>query len=236
MFERFTDAARRAVVLSNEVVGELRHDHLGTEHFLMGLLAIPDQPASRALATLGVTADAVRREIIDRVGTGEKPIGGHIPFTPHAKSALQRSLTESFEVGHSYIGTEHMLLGLLGEPDGLGAQILAARVGDLSRVRAAVLDLAAVTPPAGGLQGSAEAGRHRMHIRVADDRVTVVVQDPGMVEVARAAVIALGDLVDEPGTISGGLPAAASLAVVWQALRTSLDDIRRRATPPTPGA
>lgn len=234
MFERFTDAARRAVVLAQEATRELRHDHIGTEHFLLGLLARPDTVAAHALAALGVSADSVRRAVIDRVGAGTEQMSGHIPFTPSGKGTLEHSLREALALNHPYIGTEHLLLGLLDEPDGLGARILAEQVGDLSRVRAAVLDVLRGGPP--DEHGPAEEGRRDMTIRVADDRLTLEVTDQALVELAQAAVAALGDQLDEPGAIPGGLPAAFSLVTVWQALRDSLDDIRRRAAPPPPDA
>lgn len=230
MFERFTDAARRAVVLAQEATRELQHDHIGTEHFLLALLARPDTVAAHALAALGVSEDSVRRAVIDRVGAGTEQTSGHIPFTPRGKGTLEHSLREALALDHPYIGTEHLLLGLLDEPDGLGAQILAEQVGDLSRVRAAVLDVLQGAPPSE--HGPAEEGRRGMTIRVADDRLTLEVTDPALVELAQAAVTALGDQLDEPGVIPGELPAALSLVTVWQALRDSLSDIRRRAESP----
>jgi ATP-dependent Clp protease ATP-binding subunit ClpC len=230
MFERFTDAARFAVVAAQEAARELNHDYIGTEHFLLGLLRRPDTSAARALATLGISADTVRRAVIDRLGTGAKPVSGHIPFTPRGKSTLEHALREALTLNHSYIGTEHILLGLLAEPDGFAAQILAAQAEDLSNVRAAVLDALRSASPAES--ASWEAGRRTMAIRTTDDRLILEVTDPSLVELARAATTALGDQMDEPGTISGELPAAASLAAVWHALRNSLEDIRRRATPP----
>lgn len=230
MFERFTDAARRAVVLAQEAARELQHDHIGTEHFLLGLLARPDTVAAHALAALGVSADSVRQAVVERVGAGAEQASGHIPFTPRGKATLEHSLREALALHHPYIGTEHLLLALLDEPDGLGAQILAEQAGDLSRVRAAVLDVLRGAPPAE--HGPAEEGRRHMTIRVADDRLTLEVTDPTLVELAQAAVTALGDQLDERGVIPGDLPAAFSLVTVWQALRDSLSDIRRRAESP----
>jgi ATP-dependent Clp protease ATP-binding subunit ClpA len=227
MFERFTDAARRAVVLAQEAARELQHDYIGTEHMLLGLLVHPDTVAAHALGAVGVSADSVRRAVIDRVGAGTQPASGHISFTSRGKSTLEHSFHEAVALDHPYIGTEHILLGLLDEPDGLGAQILAAQVGDLARVRAVVLEVLRDVPPAEN--GPAEAGRRTMTIRVAEDRLTLEVTDPALVELAHAAVSALGDQLDEPGAIPGNLPAAFSLVTVWLALRDSLNDIRRRA-------
>jgi ATP-dependent Clp protease ATP-binding subunit ClpC len=147
MFERFTDAARRAVVSSNEAARELQHDYIGTEHLLLGLLARPDTLASRALEALGISVDSVRRMVVDRVGLGVKPSAGHIPFTPHMKAALEHSLIEAFGLQHSNVGTEHLLLALLREPYALGTLILAEQAGQLSKVRATVLSLLSDSPP-----------------------------------------------------------------------------------------
>lgn len=147
MFERFTEAARGAVVLSNEVARELQHDYIGTEHLLLGLLARPDTVAARALAALDISGDSVRRMVIDRVGLGTKPATGHIPFTPDMKRALERSLIEAFLLQHPNVDTEHLLLAVLREPEGLGAMVLAEQTEHLSNVRAAVLDVLSDPPP-----------------------------------------------------------------------------------------
>jgi ATP-dependent Clp protease ATP-binding subunit ClpC len=141
MFEQFTEAARGAVVTSNVVARELQHDYIGTEHLLLGLLARPETVAARALAVLGISRDSVHRTVIDRVGLGTEPTTGHIPFTPHMKRTLEHSLSEAFDLQDPGVGTEHLLLALLREPDGLGAVILAEQTGQLPKVRAAVLDL-----------------------------------------------------------------------------------------------
>ncbi|WP_375488029.1 Clp protease N-terminal domain-containing protein [uncultured Mycobacterium sp.] len=234
MFERFTDAARAVVVASQEAARELQHDYIGTEHFLLGLLARPDTVAARALAGLGVSSDDVRRAVIDRVGMGSAPASGHIPFTPRMKSTLEHSLSEAAALQHPYIGTEHLLLGLLGEPDGLGAQILAEEAGNLSKVRAAVLSKLSGEAPADGELGPAELGRRTMLMRIAGDRITLDVTDPALVELAHEAVAALGDRLAEPGVISGDLPVAAGLAAVWQTLRNTLGDIRRHGSAQPP--
>jgi ATP-dependent Clp protease ATP-binding subunit ClpC len=141
MFERFTAEARSVVVRAQEEARELRHNRIGTEHVLLGLTAMPTSVAGKALRKLGVTAAAVRTEIEEAVGVGEQPTTGHIPFTPRAKKVLELSLREALQLKHNYIGTEHILLALQREGDGLAAKILANQVRDLGAIRAAVRDL-----------------------------------------------------------------------------------------------
>jgi ATP-dependent Clp protease ATP-binding subunit ClpC len=124
MFERFTDQARRVVVLAQEEARMLNHGHIGTEHLLLGLVHEGEGVAARALESLNISLPAVRREVEEIIGRGERPPSGHIPFTPEAKQALELSLRESNQLGHNYIGTEHLLLGLLREGEGVAAQVL----------------------------------------------------------------------------------------------------------------
>jgi ATP-dependent Clp protease ATP-binding subunit ClpA len=326
MFERFTDYARHVIVLAqDEAHGELlRHNYIGTEHLLLGLLGEPRGVAAKVLGGFGMTLDGARDDVRARVGRGQTPARpGHIPFTPRGKKVLELALRESLQLHHDYIGTEHLLLGLIREGDGVGVAILVAACGSLESVRAAVLAalptataesrrwmtqlasrrpgatdegqalrttpaadsgldeaarlagtdpvgshhlvLAALANPdsaaaralsALGLDldqaqqalrqadvtGSAdelpeEAGRRQLLIRVADDRLTIELTDPVIVSAGRAALDALGDRAGEPPAIRGDLPASASLAATWLALRNSLDDIRQRArTAPAPPA
>ena len=145
MFERFTKSARHVVVLAQDEAAGLNHNYIGTEHLLLALLREQQGPAARALGRLGITAPEVRQEIRTRIGTGQKQPKGHIPFTPRAKKVLELSLREAVALHHSFIGTEHLLLGLVREGTGLGAQILAERAGDLAAVRMALLDSLPVT-------------------------------------------------------------------------------------------
>jgi predicted enzyme related to lactoylglutathione lyase len=138
MFERFTDEARRVVVLAQQEARRLDHDHIGTEHVLLGLLAVPEGVAARALAGLGVAADAVRGEVEQVIGRGTRTPEGHIPFTPRAKKVLELSLREAMERGDNFIGAEHILLAVAREGEGVGAQVLARVAGGLDRVREAV--------------------------------------------------------------------------------------------------
>jgi ATP-dependent Clp protease ATP-binding subunit ClpC len=148
MFERFTKSARHVVVLAQDEAAGLNHNYIGTEHLLLALLREQQGPAARALGRLGITAPEVRQEIRTRIGTGQKQPKGHIPFTPRAKKVLELSLREAVALHHSYIGTEHLLLGLVREGTGVGAQILIERAGDLAAVRMALLDSLPMTQAA----------------------------------------------------------------------------------------
>jgi ATP-dependent Clp protease ATP-binding subunit ClpC len=125
MFERFTDRARRVIVLAQEEARMLSHNYIGTEHLLLGLLHDGGGTAARALESLGVTLDAAREQVREMIGEGQQALTGHIPFTPRAKKVLELSLREAKNLGDDHIGTEHQLLGLLAETDGVGAQIVA---------------------------------------------------------------------------------------------------------------
>ncbi len=150
MFERFTDRARQTVVLAQEEARRLQHNYIGTEHILLGLLAVPDGVAGQALARVGLTLDAGREDVLAIIGLGKHAPTGHIPFTPRAKKTLELALREALQLGHNYIGTEHILLGLVREGEGVAAQIMLNRVGDLAVVREAVLDvIPTLTQPAG---------------------------------------------------------------------------------------
>jgi ATP-dependent Clp protease ATP-binding subunit ClpC len=124
LFERFTERARQVVVLAQEESRSLKHNYIGTEHLLLGLLREHEGAAAHALHSLGVTIDGVREQVIEIVGSGEEPTAGQIPFTPRAKKVLELSLRESLNLGHNYIGTEHILLGLTRENEGVATHIL----------------------------------------------------------------------------------------------------------------
>src|SRR6201992_2134707 len=141
MFEKFTDRARRVVVLAQEEARLLNHDYIGTEHLLLGLIHEGHGVAARALESLGVGLEDVRRNVVEIVPRGQHELSGHIPFTPRAKTVLELSLRESQQFGHGYIGTEHILLGLIREGEGVAAQVLVALGADLDRVRQQVLQL-----------------------------------------------------------------------------------------------
>jgi ATP-dependent Clp protease ATP-binding subunit ClpC len=143
MFERFTDRARRVVVAAQGEARALGHDYIGTEHLLLGLIHEGDGMAARALESLGIGAEGLRERVVGIVGTGQHAVTTHIPFTPEAKQVLRLALSEALRFGHNYIGTEHVLLGLIQEKDGVAAQVLADAGADLRRVRAEVVRLLA---------------------------------------------------------------------------------------------
>jgi ATP-dependent Clp protease ATP-binding subunit ClpC len=322
MFERFTNLARQVVVRAQEEARGLKHNYIGTEHILLALLDVRDGLAAQALEQFEMTPDGVREEVKARVGIGTTTMTGHIPFTPRAKKTLELALREALELHHNYIGTEHLVLGVIREGEGVGAQLLREHSADLEAVRMAVLDLLSsagtghsrrlqrrlaaarasgasdpdepgempTTPAAETSLGEAarlagqqpvgshhlllaaladpdsaaartlvglgvdldqarealrqadvtgtsdeqpeEAGRRQMQIRVTDNQLTIEANDQAILDLGRAAVEALGDQADPPGTIRGDLAASASLSDVWLALERSLEDIRRRAKKP----
>jgi ATP-dependent Clp protease ATP-binding subunit ClpA len=318
MFERFTSRARHVVVLAQEEARGLQHNYIGSEHLLLGLLGEPESIAGRVLLMFGMSLDQARQDVAGKVGRGKKPMEGHIPFTPRSKKVLELALREAMALGHNYIGTEHVLLGVVRQGEGPAVEIIAERSGDLAKVRAAVLAAIPAQPASSGPRWSRrpdpgslavpgpgeelrttpaadaslnaavrlaglrpvgshhlllaalsdpdsaavraftavgidlgrardalrdvdvtgthdeppeEAGRRTMIIRTTQDRLTIEAADPTLIDLARAAIEALADQGgDEPGTLRGDVPAAVSLGNVWQALRDSLEDIRRRAT------
>ncbi|MGQ0743002.1 MAG: ATP-dependent Clp protease ATP-binding subunit [Acidimicrobiales bacterium] len=141
MFERFTDRARRVVVLAQEEARLLNHNYIGTEHILLGLIHEGEGVAARALEQLGISLEAVRTQVEEIIGQGGSSPSGHIPFTPRAKKVLELSLREALQLGHNYIGTEHILLGLIREGEGVAAQVLIKLGAELSRVRQQVIQL-----------------------------------------------------------------------------------------------
>ncbi|HWS46829.1 MAG TPA: ATP-dependent Clp protease ATP-binding subunit, partial [Acidimicrobiia bacterium] len=141
MFERFTDRARRVVVLAQEEARLLNHNYIGTEHILLGLIHEGEGVAAKALESLGISLEAVRAQVEEIIGHGGTAPSGHIPFTPRAKKVLELSLREALQLGHNYIGTEHILLGLIREGEGVAAQVLVKLGADLSRVRQQVIQL-----------------------------------------------------------------------------------------------
>ena len=141
MFERFTDRARRVVVLAQEEARMLNHNYIGTEHILLGLIKEGEGVAAKGLEALGISLDAVRTQVEEIIGQGQQAPSGHIPFTPRAKKVLELSLREALQLGHNYIGTEHILLGLIREGDGVAAQVLVKLGADLNRVRQQVIQL-----------------------------------------------------------------------------------------------
>jgi ATP-dependent Clp protease ATP-binding subunit ClpA len=145
MFERFTNRARHAVVLAQEEARRLQHNYIGTEHLLLGLLG-EQGIASEALDRFGISLTTAREDVKTRIGLGKAQVSGHIPFTPRAKKTLELALREALQLHHNFIGTEHILLGVVREGDGVGAQVLRQYSPDLTAIRMAVLDLVATAP------------------------------------------------------------------------------------------
>ena len=141
MFERFTDRARRVVVLAQEEARLLNHNYIGTEHILLGLIHEGEGVAARGLESLGINLEAVRNQVVEIIGQGSQAPSGHIPFTPRAKKVLELSLREALQLGHNYIGTEHILLGLIREGEGVAAQVLQKLGAELHKVRQTVIQL-----------------------------------------------------------------------------------------------
>ena len=150
MFERFTDRARRVVVLAQEEARMLNHSYIGTEHILLGLIHEGEGVAAKALESMDISLGAVREKVQEDIGQGQQNPPGHIPFTPRAKKVLELSLREALQLGHNYIGTEHILLGLIREGEGVAAQVLVQLGADLNRVRQTVIQLLS------GYQGGAD--------------------------------------------------------------------------------
>ncbi len=161
MFERFTDRARRVVVLAQEEARLLNHDYIGTEHILLGLIHEQQGVAAKALESLGIRLEAVRSQVEGIIGQGQSAPTGHIPFTPRAKKVLELSLREALQLGHNYIGTEHLLLGLLREGQGVAAQVLVKLGADQARVRQQVIQLLS-----GYAAGGKEAGARTRLVRM----------------------------------------------------------------------
>jgi ATP-dependent Clp protease ATP-binding subunit ClpC len=230
MFERFTDRARRVVVLAQEEARILSHNYIGTEHILLGLLREGEGVAAKALESLGLHLEAVRQQVEEIIGKGQQAPSGHIPFTPRAKKVLELSLREALQLGHDYIGTEHILLGLLSEGEGVAAQVLVRLGADLKRVRQQVIQLLH-----GGQGEGAGAGPRRVvatrelwlteiqnTLTSIADRLTAIERHLGMTirpaaTVGHPATAAPGDPPaataasdDPPAAASGGRPAEAS--------------------------
>ncbi|WP_307242483.1 ATP-dependent Clp protease ATP-binding subunit [Catenuloplanes indicus] len=158
MFERFTDRARRVVVLAQEEARMLNHNYIGTEHILLGLIHEGEGVAAKALESLGISLEGVRQQVEEIIGQGQQAPSGHIPFTPRAKKVLELSLREALQLGHNYIGTEHILLGLIREGEGVAAQVLVKLGADLNRVRQQVIQLLSGYQDKGTTGAAAAAG------------------------------------------------------------------------------
>ncbi|MGB3633703.1 MAG: Clp protease N-terminal domain-containing protein, partial [Rubrobacteraceae bacterium] len=161
MFERFTERARKVVVLAQEEARHFNHNYIGTEHLLLGLLREDEGVAARALASLNVTLDEVREQVESIVGYGEEGSGGQAPFTPRSKKVLELALREALQLGHNYIGTEHILLGLVRESEGVAARVLSNLDVDPDKVRREVVRMLGGGRSGRGRGGSSEGGAAR---------------------------------------------------------------------------
>jgi len=193
MFERFTDRARRVIALAQEEARMLNHNYIGTEHLLLGLLHEGQGLAAQVLEPLGIGLEAAREQVEEAVGRGQQAAPIRTPFTPQAKKVLELARREAFQLGHHYIGTEHILLGLIREGDGVGAQVLAGLGADLHLTRQQVIrllhDYQGNNQPAirrGGWQRS-PGRRQRGHLPEILDRVesigaqlSAIEQNPGL--------------------------------------------------------
>ena len=178
MFERLTDRARRVVVLSQEEARLLAHNYIGTEHLLLGLIHEGEGIAALALQANGVDLEKVRARVEEVIGTGEVAPAGHIPFTPRARKVLELSLREALQLGHAYLGTEHLLLGLIREGEGMGAQLLDFLGVDLGELRRKTLEITGVGVPAAPTAVPA-AIRRRVTAELMTDLEREIVQDLG---------------------------------------------------------
>jgi ATP-dependent Clp protease ATP-binding subunit ClpA len=195
MFERFTNRARQAVVVAQDEARRLRHNYIGTEHILLGLLGDPDGLACRILAATGMSPESTREEVAAIVGTGTKAPSGHIPFTPRAKKTLELALREALQLRHNYIGTEHILLGLIREGEGVAAEVLKQHA-PLTAIRRQVLELV----PA----GSAESTRGRRWLR---RRAAAGPGEPGTpAEQSLNATPAADNTLSEAARLAGSQP------------------------------
>jgi len=222
MFERFTDRARRVVVLAQEEARMLNHNYIGTEHVLLGLIHEGEGVAAKVLESLGISLEAVRSQVEEIIGQGQAAPVGHIPFTPRAKKMLELSLREARQLGHNYIGTEHILLGLIREGEGVAAQVLQKLGADLNRVRQQVIQLLSGDTGGGDLVEEPPAGSRFL------ERFT----DPGhrVLELASESARDLGHKAIEPADILLGLITApdAPVAELLASWGVDLAAVRRR--------
>jgi ATP-dependent Clp protease ATP-binding subunit ClpA len=230
MFERFTERARQVVVLSQEEARTLRHDYIGTEHILLGLLRERDGIAAQALGRVGITLEPVRARVVRIVGSGDEPVTrGQVPFTPRAKKVLELALREAVGLGHDYIGTEHILLGLLREQEGIGAEILMGLDADPKRLREIVLELIGQTPPElrAGAQRPHRPGRTlrggSIHVEVGMDVQRLLMSAAARSLDERREQIELEDLLIALTQLPSTAPLLEALGVDEPTMRSALE-------------
>jgi ATP-dependent Clp protease ATP-binding subunit ClpC len=221
MFERFTGKARQVVVGAQEEARTLQHNYIGTEHLLLGLLSVPDSIGARALRQLGLGRDVVRADVEAMIGRGQADPKGHIPFTPRAKKCLELALREAMQLSHNYIGTEHILLALVREGEGVAAQVLATHIKDLRTVRAEVLALL-------GGKGEAEsAAPHRPKSTTAAEEAVTTAE-----ALAGGAPIGSHHLLEALIRAEGSMAARAleALGVDAEAIVAKIDELDPEST------
>jgi ATP-dependent Clp protease ATP-binding subunit ClpC len=227
MFERFTNSARRVVVLSQEEARLLNHNYIGTEHILLGLLGMPESIAGTVLESFGITRDGVRVEVEEKIGRGKSQPSGHIPFTPRAKKTLELSLREALAIKHNYIGTEHILLGLIREGEGVATQIMREHA-DPDEIQAAVLNVVPAVDPGEPVEGSTETNaalrwlRHRLGKR--GSSVSFSPEVPGAESVTRGTP-AVEAALRQAAVLAGSLPVGSH-----HLLLAALDDANSAAS------
>lgn len=213
MFESFTDRSRQAVVLAQKEARRLNHHCIGTEHLLLGLIHEEEAQAARVLAACGISLEAARSHVNEMVAPGDSSAPGHIPFTPQARKVLELAGSEALERKLNYTGTEHMLLGLIGEGDGIAAQVLAS-LGVAREVVEQRVDELGVT---GTSERTPEEEACRMRVRVSGDRLEISVDDPELVRGLREMDVALS-----------GFDQASPFPDLWKAVRATTPDLARR--------
>jgi ATP-dependent Clp protease ATP-binding subunit ClpC len=245
MFERFTDRARRVVALAQDEARRLNHDYIGTEHILLGLIHEGGGVAAGALESLGISLHVVRQEVEQIIGRGRQAPSGPIPFTPRAKKVLELSLREALQIGHNYIGTEHILLGLIREGDGVAAQVLVKLGADLNRVRPRVIELISGQEPDRRLpQEGVPVADIQARLDAIEDRLAAVEQQvgtaadtsdlDGQIETVRGERHAAADAQEYERAASLRdrekelLAARTAQQEQWAAARPSLPDLAER--------
>ena len=239
MFERFTDRARRVVILAREEARLLNHNYIGTEHILLGLIHEHEGVAAKALESLDISLESVRAQVEEIIGPGGKEPRGHIPFTPRAKKVLELSLREALKLGHNYIGTEHILLGLLREGDGVAAQVLVKLGADLARVREQVIQLLAaheeVSAPARSPEPEPVVGEpsaRPSRVKASRERVNVSSGGPLEATVGYSRAVRVGDHVAVAGTTTlhpGGVDHPGDCFMQTRAVLRLIEDALRQA-------
>ena len=239
MFERFTDRARRVVILAQEEARLLNHNYIGTEHILLGLIHEHEGVAAKALESLDISLESVRGQVEEIIGQGAKPPDGHIPFTPRAKRVLELSLREALQLGHNYIGTEHVLLGLIREGEGVAAQVLVKLGADLARVREQVVHLLAtlgeVSSSASGGESERVVGEpsaSRSSVLASRERVNVSSGGPLEATVGYSRAVRVGDQVAVAGTTTlnpGGVDHPGDCYMQTRAVLSLIEDALRQA-------